>query len=291
MKLFAPSDVLKPDARNFGQHFLRPLLTRMSMEALASAVFRFKCFFGTGHLQFGPDDERAEERQIGALFGMQEVSELRLHLLRTALDHDSRVLPQAAVAVAHEDAMLGDGFLGLPHTVEALRGRRRRRDDIHRGRASRPQVAKMPLLPSMLTSWKSDVVGAMKWMRDIPARIAVWTAADIECDLPAPRPPRNSQHHDRSGGGSCASRAAKIQSSAASSPSPRISSSASSGVISLMSWRNWCMRLTSCKKRSAIAVVLFMTSPSVTRSFLPPILSTSARIFSVVSNTWRSSAA
>ena len=119
--------------------------------------------------------------------------------------------------------MLGDGFLGLPHTVEALRGRRRRRDDTQRGRGSRPQVAKMPLLPSMLTSWKSDVVGAMKWMRDIPARTAVCTAAVIECDLPAPRPPRNSQHHDRSGGGSCASRAAKTQSSAASSPSPRIS--------------------------------------------------------------------
>src|SRR5215469_7531495 len=93
-------------------------------------------------------------------------------------------------------------------------------------------------------------------MRFIPARTAVCTAADIECDLPAPRPPRNSQHHDRSGGGSCASRAAKIQSSAASSPSPRISSSASAGVISLMSRRNWCMRLTSRKKRSAIVVVL-----------------------------------
>src|SRR5215831_596017 len=39
--------------------------------------------------------------------------------------------------------------------------------------------------------------------------------------------------------------------------SPRTSSSASSGVISLMSWRNWCMRLTSRKKRSAIVVVLF----------------------------------
>src|SRR5215472_9327783 len=133
----------------------------------------------------------------------------------------------------------------------------RRRDDTQRGRGSRPQVAKMPLLPSMLTSWKSDVVGAMKWMRDIPARTAVCTAADIECDLPAPRPPRNNQHHDRSDGGSCASRAAKTQSSAASSPSPRISSWASSGVISLMSWRNWCMRLTSRKKRSAIVVVLF----------------------------------
>src|SRR5215471_15004699 len=97
----------------------------------------------------------------------------------------------------------------------------------------------------------------MKWMRFMPARTAVCTAADIECDLPAPRPPRNRQHHDRSGGGSCALRAAKTQSSAASSPSPRISSSASSGVISLMSWRNWCMRLTSRKKRSAIVVVLF----------------------------------
>src|SRR5262249_56816879 len=42
-----------------------------------------------------------------------------------------------------------------------------------------------------------------------------------------------------------------------SSPSPRISSSASSGVISLMSARNWCMRLTSRKKRSAIVVVPF----------------------------------
>src|SRR5262249_54356783 len=94
-------------------------------------------------------------------------------------------------------------------------------------------------------------------MRFIPARTAVCTAADIECDLPAPRPPRNSQHHDRSGGGSCASRAAKTQSSAASSPSPRISSSSSSGVISLMSARNWCMRLTSRKKQSAIAVILF----------------------------------
>src|SRR6516162_2533012 len=94
-------------------------------------------------------------------------------------------------------------------------------------------------------------------MRFIPARTAVCTAADIECDLPAPRPPRNIQHHDRSGGGSCASRAAKTQSSAASSPSPRISSSASFGVISLMSWRNWCMRLTSLKKRSTIVVVLF----------------------------------
>src|SRR5258708_1765878 len=59
------------------------------------------------------------------------------------------------------------------------------------------------------------------------------------------------------GGGSCASRAAKTQSSAASSPSPRISSSTSSGVISLMSWRNWCMRLTSRKKRSAIVIALF----------------------------------
>src|SRR5215831_4252226 len=94
-------------------------------------------------------------------------------------------------------------------------------------------------------------------MRFMPARTAVCTAADIECDLPAPRPPRNSQHHDRSGGGSCASRAAKTQSSAASSPNPRISSSTSSGAISLMSWRNWCMRLTSRKKRSAIVVVLF----------------------------------
>src|SRR5262249_10399099 len=94
-------------------------------------------------------------------------------------------------------------------------------------------------------------------MRFRPARTAVCTAADIECDLPAPRPPRNSQHHDRSGGGSCASRAAKTQSSAASSPSPRISSSASFGVISLMSWRNWCMRLTSLNKRSTIVVVLF----------------------------------
>src|SRR5262249_11921605 len=80
-------------------------------------------------------------------------------------------------------------------------------------------------------------------MRFIPARTAVCTAADIECDLPAPRPPRNSQHHDRSGGGS---RAAKTQSSAASSPSPRIRSA-----------RNWCMRLTSRKKRSAIVVVPF----------------------------------
>src|SRR5215470_16019295 len=94
-------------------------------------------------------------------------------------------------------------------------------------------------------------------MRFMPARTAVCTAADIECDLPAPRPPRNSQHHDRSGGGSCTSRAAKTQSSAALSPSPRISSSTSSGVISLMSWRNRCMRLTSRKKRSAIVVVLF----------------------------------
>src|SRR5262245_61628246 len=94
-------------------------------------------------------------------------------------------------------------------------------------------------------------------MRLMPARTAVCTAADIECDLPAPRPPRNSQHQDRSGGGSCASRAAKTQSSAASSPSPRISSSTSSGVISLMPWRNWCMRLTSRKKRSTIVVVLF----------------------------------
>src|SRR5262252_4047396 len=146
----------------------------------------------------------------------------------------------------------------------------RRRDDTQRGRGSRPQVAKMPLLPSMLTSWKSDVVGAMKWMRDIPARTAVCTAADIERDLPAPRPPRNSQHHDRSGGGSCASRAAKTQSSAASSPSPRISSSTSSGVISLMSWRNWCMRLTSRKKRSAIVVVLFHDFAFDVAIFLAP---------------------
>src|SRR5262245_4967331 len=124
-------------------------------------------------------------------------------------------------------------------------------------------------------------------MRFIPARTAVCTAADIECDLPAPRPPRNSQHHDRSGGGSCASRAAKIQSSAASSPSPRISSSASFGVISLMSWRNWCMRLTSPKKRSAIVVVLFHDFAFDVAIFLASyILSTSARIFSVVSNTW-----
>src|SRR5262249_1985112 len=94
-------------------------------------------------------------------------------------------------------------------------------------------------------------------MRFMPARTAVCTAADIECDLPAPRPPRNIQHHDRSGGGSCALRAAKTQSSAASWPNPRISSSTSSEVILLMSWRNWCMRLTSRKKRSVIAVVLF----------------------------------
>src|SRR5215471_10667973 len=94
-------------------------------------------------------------------------------------------------------------------------------------------------------------------MRSMPARIAVCTAADIECDLPAPRPPRNNQHQDRSGGGSWASRAAKTQSSAASSPSPRISSSTSCGVIPLMSWRNWCIRLTSLKKRSAIVVALF----------------------------------
>jgi L-cystine uptake protein TcyP (sodium:dicarboxylate symporter family) len=52
-------------------------------------------------------------------------------------------------------------------------------------------------------------------------------------------------------------RAAKTQSSAASSPSPRISSSASSGVISLMAPRNWCMRFTSRKKQSTIVVVLF----------------------------------
>src|SRR5215831_16599309 len=91
----------------------------------------------------------------------------------------------------------------------------------------------------------------------MPARTAVCTACDIECDLPVPRPPRNSQHQSRSDGGSCASRAAKTQSSAAASPSPRISSPASSGVISLMSRRNWCMRITSRKKRSAIVVVLF----------------------------------
>jgi len=30
-------------------------------------------------------------------------------------------------------------------------------------RGSRPQVAKMPLLPSGFTSWKSAVVGAIKW--------------------------------------------------------------------------------------------------------------------------------
>src|SRR5215831_10016151 len=129
-------------------------------------------------------------------------------------------------------------------------------------------------------------------MRFMPARTAVCTAADIECDLPAPRPPRNSQHHDRSGGGSCASRAAKIQSSAASSPSPRISSLASSGVISLMSWRNWCMRLTSRKKRSAIAVILFHDFAFDVAIFLASyILSTSARIFLVVSNTVLAAAA
>jgi len=123
-------------------------------------------------------------------------------------------------------------------------------------------------------------------MRFIPARTAVCTAADIECDLPTPRPPRNSQHHDRSAGGSCASRAAKTQSSAASSPSPRISSSASSEVIPLMSARNWCMRLTSRKKQSAIVVVLFHDFSIDDAIFLAPILSTSTRIFSVVSNKW-----
>src|SRR5262244_1015460 len=129
-------------------------------------------------------------------------------------------------------------------------------------------------------------------MRLMPARTAVCTAADIECDLPVPRPPRNNQHHDRSGGGSCASRAAKTQSSAASSPSPRISSSASAGVISLMSRRNWCMRLTSRKKRSAIVVVLFHDFAFDVAIFLASyILSTSARIFLAVSDTVLAAAA
>ena len=39
-------------------------------------------------------------------------------------------------------------------------------------RGSRPHVARMPLLPSRLTSWKSAVVGAIRWMRLIPARTA-----------------------------------------------------------------------------------------------------------------------
>src|SRR5215831_8419379 len=119
-------------------------------------------------------------------------------------------------------------------------------------------------------------------MRLMPARTAVCTAADIECDLPVPRPPRNNQHHDRSGGGSCASRAAKTQSPAASSPSPRISSSASSGVISLMSRRNWCMRSTSRKKRSAMAAILFHSFAIDDSDLSRLLLSTIARIFSVV---------
>src|SRR5262245_27992224 len=53
----------------------------------------------------------------------------------------------------------------------------------------------------------------MKWMPFMPARTPVCTAADIACDLPVPRPPRNNQHQERSGGGNCASRAAKTQSS------------------------------------------------------------------------------
>jgi hypothetical protein len=50
------------------------------------------------------------------------------------------------------------------------------------------------------------------------------------------------------------------------------------------------MRLTSRKKQSAIAVILFHDFAIDDAIFLPLMLSTSARIFSVVSNMWRSSA-
>jgi len=53
-----------------------------------------------------------------------------------------------------------------------------------------------------------------------------------------------------------------------------------------MSARNWCMRLTSRKKQSAIVVVLFHDFSIDDAIFLAPILSTSAWILSVVSNTW-----
>ena len=57
------------------------------------------------------------------------------------------------------------------------------------------------------------------------ARTAICTAADIECDLPVPRPPRKSQLQPRSGGGSCVWRARNTQSSEASSPSLFMNSS------------------------------------------------------------------
>jgi hypothetical protein len=58
-----------------------------------------------------------------------------------------------------------------------------------------------------------------------------------------------------------------------------------------MSRRNWCMRSTSRKKQSAIVVALFHDFTFDDAILVASILSTGARIFSVVSNTWRSSAA
>src|SRR5262249_1496115 len=66
----------------------------------------------------------------------------------------------------------------------------------------------------------------------------------------------------------------------------------SSGVIPLMPRSNWCMRLTSRKKRSAIVVVLFHDFAFDVAIFLASyILSTSARIFLAVSDTVLAAAA
>src|SRR5215471_8534155 len=54
------------------------------------------------------------------------------------------------------------------------------------------------------------------------------------------------------------------------------------GVISLMSRRNWCMRSTSRKKRSVMAAILFHDFTIDDSDLSCLLLSTSARIFSVV---------
>jgi hypothetical protein len=59
-----------------------------------------------------------------------------------------------------------------------------------------------------------------------------------------------------------------------------------------MSWRNWCMRLTSRRKRSAIVAILFYDFAIDDAIFLASyVINKRAHFSSVVSNTWRSSAA
>ena len=102
-------------------------------------------------------------------------------------------LSKRSLLISHSRDFIDHHHLGLM-AAEAFRGSSP--EKVHTLRAGRPLQAALvsnPFRhrictrgardagrPSRLTSCMSAVVGAIRWVRDRPARIAVWIAADIE---------------------------------------------------------------------------------------------------------------